>query len=405
MGYLMSLSRLGERIRSEQDRWLGQREPWKRAQSSLKWQSPPPVRGGLPRQVIWALAAVPFALALGVLLRTSSSHPEVVTAKIADRPYESGAPIVAPATAPVPVEFSDGSSVVLAPNAHASVDALGVSSAEVTLAKGKAQVHVVHRRKTSWSINAGPYKVRVTGTRFAVQWNPEQEAFELAMSEGSVVVTGCDFGARGRRVLANETVRATCPKPAAEQAPAPVVAEAKPVVEPPKAEPRPVRRAEPRSARSERGDADKWLKLARAGEYKDAYRHLREIFDDELAARGGDELLLMADVARLSGHASRAEKAYRTVRARFARSPQAANAAFSLARLLFDQRQAYGEAARWFEVYLEEEPAGPFAREALGRRVEALHRAGDARAARTEAARYLRLYPTGPHATAVRGLL
>jgi TolA-binding protein len=86
------------------------------------------------------------------------------------------------------------------------------------------------------------------------------------------------------------------------------------------------------------------------------------------------------------------------LRQRFAGSEEAAFATFALGRLEFDGFGAHAQAARWFRTYLREQPQGPFAREALGRLMESLHRGGEAREARRLAQNYLRRYPSGPHA-------
>jgi hypothetical protein len=410
------LERLGERVRSEQDRALHHGPALARArcmleQRELGRREAARATSGVPRRVLWALATVPLALGLGLALRAASGQREVLTASTGDVSYRRGDAMLAPASSALPVAFSDGSSVVLAPSSRATVADLRRHGAELTLATGEAEVHVVHRRHTDWLLNVGSFRVRVTGTRFAVQYDPESDALELSMTEGSVVVSGCTLGEQGRKVVANETLRASCPVPilAERDERSPVVTQppdpAQPVVDPANG------RSTRRESSASRASAPvvisepEWLTLAQSGEYSDAYAQLGPRFEHELTLRGPEELTLMADVARLSGHWDRAEHAYRTLRSRFASTSRAASAAFSLARLAFDQRQSYSEAARWFQVYLDEEPSGPFAREALGRRVEALHRAADTRAARSEAARYLQLYPNGPHARAVRGLL
>jgi TolA-binding protein len=112
----------------------------------------------------------------------------------------------------------------------------------------------------------------------------------------------------------------------------------------------------------------------------------------------------LADAARLAGNVGRATAALETLRRRFAGSPQAAHAAFTLGRIAFDRRRAYGDAARWFSTYLREAPGGPLAREAAGRRMEALARSSDPAGARAAAQQYLERYPAGPHADVARRL-
>lgn len=124
-------------------------------------------------------------------------------------------------------------------------------------------------------------------------------------------------------------------------------------------------------------------------------------FERVCSSSGASDLALLADAARLAGKVPRATAALTALRQRFAGSPQAAQAAFTLGRIAFDRRGAYGEAARWFGTYLREAPSGPLTREASGRRLEALFRAGDA-SARDAAAQYLARYPGGPHADLAR---
>ena len=79
-------------------------------------------------------------------------------------------------------------------------------------------------------------------------------------------------------------------------------------------------------------------------------------------------------------------------------------AAFSLGRVAYDRRN-YREAARWFQSYLREEPAGGVAREAAGRLIEVQDAAGDDAAAREAATAYLAKYPAGPRARLARTIL
>ena len=113
----------------------------------------------------------------------------------------------------------------------------------------------------------------------------------------------------------------------------------------------------------------------------------------------------MADVARYGKRPEQAILALTTLRQRFPGTAQASLAAFTLARVHFDQRRAYDEAARWFRTYLKEQPGGALSREAQGRLMEALDRAGDRAAATQLAKSYLATNPDGPHARLARSLM
>ena len=58
--------------------------------------------------------------------------------------------------------------------------------------RGALQAHVIHAATTSWILHAGPYRVRVTGTRFGLSWRAG--AAGLSLYEGSVVVDGAALG-------------------------------------------------------------------------------------------------------------------------------------------------------------------------------------------------------------------
>jgi tetratricopeptide (TPR) repeat protein len=151
---------------------------------------------------------------------------------------------------------------------------------------------------------------------------------------------------------------------------------------------------------------DSWQALARAGKYTAAFAAANSAgFELEVARSSAEELSLLGDVARFGGSTDSALKAYLNLRRRFPHTPLSANAAFAIGRMEFDQRGAFAEAERWFANYLAEQPHGPLAREALGRRMEALDRAGNIDAARAVAQSYKSSYPRGPHMRLAERLL
>ena len=119
----------------------------------------------------------------------------------------------------------------------------------------------------------------------------------------------------------------------------------------------------------------------------------------------GDErdVVNIAAAARRTGDA-RTRYMYSVVRARFAGTDAAANAAFMIARMEF-HANAPDAAVGWLEIYLRERPDGRFAREAAGRLVEAYLRVDDSSKAKAAAERYLARYPDGPHAALARSVL
>jgi TolA-binding protein len=152
--------------------------------------------------------------------------------------------------------------------------------------------------------------------------------------------------------------------------------------------------------------APDWRELARRGDLKAAYGAAEAAgFSGLCETASASELLLLGDAARLSLRSDRAIEALLALRRRYPSDPRRAAAAFALGKVAFDQQHAYSRAAQWFRTSMQEAPAGPLAREAAGRRVEALRSAGDSAAMREAARDYLSRYPDGPHAEVARGLV
>jgi len=371
--------------------------------------SAPRARRRIPAYI--ALAAA-LGLALSFLaLRGLKSAPQLAIS-VGGRAPLVGAWLGAPDASALPLEFSDGSRFELAARSKARVVEMERASARVELASGSMHVHVIPGGSGNWRIDAGPFGVHVTGTRFVVSYVPEDDVLEVAMEEGQVELTGCVFGA-GRKLSAPQRVRASCrtrelevgyrdaqlrPSPA-QAAPLPARREA---TSPPEATTAAIESGgTPKGAASgaAKGSGTSWVALARAGKYQDAYAAAEhEGFELECQRAGAEDLTLLADVARHARAPRQAKQALLVLRRRFAGGGEASTAAFALGRLEFDEFRAYSAAAEWFRTYLSERPGGPMAREALGRLIEAYQRAGDLASAESTARRYLRDYPSGPHA-------
>jgi transmembrane sensor len=121
--------------------------------------------------------------------------------------------------------------------------------------------------------------------------------------------------------------------------------------------------------------------------------------------RSATELMLAADVARLSAQPEAAIVALEELQRRFPSDRRAPVAAFTLGRVLLDELGRSAEAATAFERACTLWPTGPLAEKALARAVEANERAKSVARARSLAEQYLRRYPQGSHAPAMRSLL
>ena len=58
-------------------------------------------------------------------------------------------------------------------------------------------------------MNTGPFVVRVTGTRFEVEWHPDRDTFALELYEGHVNISGCNLD-NPYPIRAGERVEASC---------------------------------------------------------------------------------------------------------------------------------------------------------------------------------------------------
>lgn len=329
------------------------------------------------------------------------------------------APIAAEKGEAVPLRFSEGSSIVVRPGGRVRVLGTSAAGAHVLVEDGSVDVAIAHGPKEAkaWSFEAGPLSVAVTGTRFHLAWNPRDQVFALALSEGAVVVSGSCLpeprvlGAGGRLDL-------SCATPDAHAEHAAAVPPVEGTTEPELGEPAlpldpSVAMAPsvttPRSGTSapsaapaekgwrdrlQNGDFAEVLEVASASDFADACKIASQT-----------ELLGLADAARKAGQVDKATLALSSLRRRFAGSANAAVAAFSLGRIAFERRGAYAEAVRWFSTYLSEAPNGPLMGDAVGRLMEARDRQGDREGARADAEQYLRRFPRGPYAPLAKRLL
>ncbi|HEX2870028.1 MAG TPA: FecR domain-containing protein [Polyangiaceae bacterium] len=370
-------------------------------------------------RIVGALLAL-VALAVGWLLFWPTADTLIFT--VDGKVGVAHAWIAAPSTRPLNIEFSDGT--VLQASSSARVRVVGVKpqGADISVESGQLRARVVHRPQSAWRLSAGPFAIRVTGTRFDVAWDPALQTFSLAVLEGSVVVSGSVVGserpvragekllawvARGRLELVNAEREASDVKTDVERpSPAPSAGAALAVASstgPPGASavqtPTFTRQAPAK-------EAEAWRAFAENGELRQAFGAAEiQGFSGVCASATASELLQLGDGARLSGRSDRATEALLTLRRRYPRDPRRAAAAFSLGKVAFDQQRAYGQAAQWFAICALEQPDGPLAREASGRRIEALRNAGEVSAAERAARDYLARYPRGPHANLARSLI
>ncbi|MEZ4298732.1 MAG: FecR family protein, partial [Polyangiaceae bacterium] len=154
-------------------------------------------RAWTPLFAVAALALVLVAGAVSMRLRFA-----VTGAPLADGNFVRAAD-----EAPATISFSDGTRVEVEASSSVRVADAGLRGADLVQERGRAMYSVVHRPVASWSVEAGPYRVRVTGTRFSVAWSPESGTFVAELYEGSVTIEGPNAGA-GVQLRGGQRLRA-----------------------------------------------------------------------------------------------------------------------------------------------------------------------------------------------------
>lgn len=363
----------------------------------------------------WLRVAAPSLALAGLALVLWLRHPAPEQTRLAafaanGSRVAAGSTLRAPANASLPLAFSEGSLVMLQPQASAQLVSLQSQSVDLRLNSGGGRMHITPGQGVAWRFHAGPFVVNVTGTAFDLQWRPEQQQFEIALHEGSVVVNG-PLIEGSRRVSHGESLQVDLMAGVStfqDHAVPPARETAPPAT----------RRREPshhsvrKSAASTPHDAPaapalpSWSRLAEAGQFQASIEAAEAqgltSLCNTLAPTG---LLQLADTARAAKQENTAASVYTCLRRRFARSNQAALAAYMLGRIASEIHHNPPQAAKWFQTYLNEQPAGPLAETALGRLMETHQQQGHVQAARQEAQRYLQRHPQGPHAALARSLL
>jgi hypothetical protein len=327
---------------------------------------------------------------------------------------------IAPAAPSARLVFGDGSEVTLAAGSRGRIAHTSPVGAELVLEQGRARAHVQHREHTDWLVEAGPFAVRVTGTEFSVEWAAESETLDVWMRSGRVVVVGPVQG-EALALVAGQHMRArvhdgtvqidSAPESTegeARSSPAPTPASSATPVSPQReANSRTVELpsatiAAPASAAAH---GSRWSKLLAQGDFEQVVREAeatdvgRAIASSPLA-----DLRALGDASRYAGDPALAARVYLAMRTRFPSTEEARTAAFLLGRLAEEQQHAGADAVRWYDRYVGEAPSGPFAGDALGRKMLLVSKT-DGSDARPLAERYLQRFPTGPYAAAARDII
>lgn len=391
------------RVSSPSAPWRGGSLPW-RAGFSSTWR----VAGAV------ALALAFVVMASAVLRRAETPDGALLHAKWDGKPVDDHAALVTDAAAEKTLAFSDGSRIVLERATAARLAGLGGTRAELTLTRGHIDASIRKRTGVTWTVAAGPYAVRVVGTRFGVDWDADAQVLKVTVREGRVRVSGGDLPRDGvaldagaeleRHYLALRGAagdrKADGDQRAVQANPEP----ARPKDEPVSGAVRSDKRgAAPPAAGDARPD---WAKLAAKGRYLEALVAAKTVGVERLVAElAQNDLLLLANTARHGGDAALARQALLQLRQRFSGTAAAQLATLYLARVAEDMDHNPEEAVRWLRNFLRESPTGDLAASARASLMSILVASGDSARARVVAKDYLLYHPNGPHASKARSLL
>jgi hypothetical protein len=296
------------------------------------------------------------------------------------------------------------------------------------LERGTTGVHVVHHPQSHWTFAAGPFDVLVTGTRFDLNWNPTSETIELRLREGSVEIrtpfAAAPVALRGGQTFhADLYSRSMTTTDLASEAAAPALSAsasnraALAVRDSATNDPAPAAPGGagsgsdsassllPGAAPAPSAPAKSWSKLIASGQFDTLLGQANERgIPACLQACSSSDLSALADAARYTGKTALADQSLHALRARFQRAPEGRTAAFLLGRLREGQGAA-NDARVWYDTYLSESPAGPYAAEALAGKMRAVSTTDGRAAAQPLAQAYLKRYPNGVQAGTARGIL
>lgn len=285
--------------------------------------------------------AIVAAAAVAFLIVMRSESPREALA-LADGSQPSSIVRSSKDAAPAHLRFADGSSIELETGSDLEVVANTAETFATHIEQGRAHFSVAPGGLRRWVVQLPLATIEVLGTRFSVDSQPERLRIEVR--RGRVRVWG-PFVPNGETTLegGDELV---VQRPSEAKTELPTIAD-EPLGSTTQSEAGQEGSQDATDTMDESAAAadeevvayraTAWKALARRGEHRSAYAMLGA---DGLRARVGrasvDELMLLADVARLSGHPAGAVAPLRRVIDRHPRDSRAALAALTLGRIEMD---------------------------------------------------------------------
>jgi transmembrane sensor len=266
------------------------------------------------------------------------------------------------------------------------VERVSQDAIDVNLHRGRSNFRVTPDHARVFTVRAGDVMVTVLGTEFTVEKRGERTYVRVTRGKVSV-----DWPGGNRLLLAGDEGQFPPeePKQLTDLPRAPPVAPPALGVNLPKA-----------AAEEARPAIEEYRDRAAQQDFDKAYQVM--LATPKVVGSDVSDLMLAADVARLSGHPAEAVPYLRRVLGEHSGDSRAPSAAFTLGRMYLGQLGSPGEAAAAFAKVRALAPVGPLAEDALAREVEARARAGEKATAQSLARQYLERYPNGRRTAVVR---
>jgi transmembrane sensor len=384
-------------------------EPPRAAELERLWSATKSRMAPRPQRRTWLVAtSVAATAALGlVLVGLRLRVPAAGPLELAD-----GGPVGAwTAQTARAVRFADGSRVEL--EAGAALEPMSNDAVELALLlrRGRVAFTLTPGQARRWTIDAGLASMIASGARFAAY--RDESSVDIRVYAGMVTVRGENVPGRVRRLGAGEVLRVTggaaAPSPIGTS---PVVAPTSPGAAPPSrvaAPPSPAHRAPPglRNAPPAATRRDDWRGLARTSQFNAAYDTLGApgVRAATREATSVDELLLVADVARLSGHPADALLALERAAHDFPGDRRAGLAAYTAGRVHADELHDPRRGADAFSDAIDLGLPDALGETAYFRLVETRAASGDRDGAHEAARRYEARFPNGHFQARLHALL
>lgn len=283
------------------------------------------------------------------------------------------------------VDLEDGSHIELSAYSRVEVQERRADAVELRLSEGRVACDVVPKPSRRFVVSAGGVQVRVTGTRFSVEFSPERDRVSVEVQRGGVEVRA-PGSSSVRRLAAGERLSV-----AIANVPPPEALAASAIV--PKEEPAPPAAAPNGSAVSPATDTPARDNPANADEPSPA----------SFGTSSARELLDQANSARRAGDVSHAAAAYELLLAKYPSDARAGLAAFELGRLRMDRLGNLPGAVNALRQAVALAKDSGFREDAMARLVRAYEGMGAVDRCREAQAAYLKSYPGGVHRTQVAG--